>query len=406
MLREGVEAALVIGIAIAYLRKTGRDAHVRWVYAALAIAIVSSLALGYGFSKFQWNQEKFEGWVMLAAAALVATVVVWMVRAGKRMKQQIESGLARAAGAPSSAVAVFLFVFLMVLREGVETVLMLGAISISSEGFAVVAGTVVGLGLAVVFGVLFVRGSLRINLGRFFRVTTVILLFVVGQLVVSGLHELSEQGVLPSSKAEMAIIGPIVRNEVFFLVAMLALASMMVLLDWKARPARAGGEASAADRRKAAWLARRERLWMTSVCAAAGVFIVLVTAEFIYAKTQTALSPARAVEAPDGVLRIPLSELEDGRLHRYRLGKVRFLLIRRAGREPGVALDACEICGDAGYYERGLNVFCRNCAAAIFIPSIGITGGCNPVPLKHRVEDGHVVIEAPSLAAYEKLFGE
>ncbi len=407
LLREGVEAALVIGIAVAYLRKTGRDPLTRVVFAALGTAVVCSLLLGYTFARMEWNQEKFEGWVMLAAAAMVGTLVVWMLRAGRRMKQQIEAGLARASGGTASAPAVFVFIFLMVLREGVETVLLLGAATVSSEGLLTLAGAALGLALSVVFGVLFVRGSLRIHLGKFFRITTIILIFVAAQLVVSGLHELSEQGVLPSSKAEMALVGPIVRNDIFFFVAMLALAAMMVLMDWRARPARAAEALGAAERRKAQWLARRERVWMFSVSSAALVFIVLVTAEFIYAKSQMALSPATAAEARDGLIRIPLREIADGELHRYQAGKTRFILILRPGaapESPGVALDACEICGDAGYYQRGPNVFCKNCAAALFIPSIGIAGGCNPIPLKHRVEDGHVVIEATELQKQERHF--
>ncbi len=87
----------------------------------------------------------------------------------------------------------------------------------------------------MVFGVMFIRGSVKINLQRFFRVTTVILYFVMFQLMVSGLHELSENGVLPSSQAEMRLIGPIVRNDLFFFVTMLALAGLMMLLEYRRR---------------------------------------------------------------------------------------------------------------------------------------------------------------------------
>ena len=138
---------------------------------------------------------------------------------------------------------------------------------------------------------MFVKGSVRINLQKFFRVTTVILFFVTAQLVISGLHELSENGVLPSSKTEMAIIGPIVRNDLFFFITILALAALMVLFEVKRRQSGVL-PASPAERRKAMWSARRERLWMASVYASSFVFIVLVTAEFIYTKSVSALSPA------------------------------------------------------------------------------------------------------------------
>src|SRR6185436_19580906 len=138
----------------------------------------------------------------------------------------------------------------MILREGVETVLMLGAISLNSDELLNVIGTVLGVAAAVLFGVMFVKGSVRINLQKFFKVTTVILFFVAAQLMISGLHELSENGVLPSSREEMALIGPIVRNDLFFFVTIVALAALMVLFEVKRRQPAAVPD-SPAERRKA-----------------------------------------------------------------------------------------------------------------------------------------------------------
>src|SRR5260221_13881896 len=103
-------------------------------------------------------------------------------------------------------------------------------------------------------------------------------------MVIRGLHELSENGVLPASKQEMAIIGPIVRNDLFFFITIFALAALMVLFEVKRRET-GTPSTSAAERRKAVWTARRERFWMASVYASSFVFIVLVTAEFIYTKS-------------------------------------------------------------------------------------------------------------------------
>ena len=152
---------------------------------------------------------------------------------------------------------------------------------------------------------MFVKGSVRINLQKFFRVTTAILFFVAAQLIISGLHELSENGVLPSSREEMALIGPIVRNDLFFFITIVALAALMVLFEVKRRQPAALPD-SPAERRKALWSARRERLWMVSVYASSFLFIVMVTAEFIYAKSVSALSPATEVTFQDGQVSIPL----------------------------------------------------------------------------------------------------
>src|SRR5207302_1991178 len=177
-------------------------------------------------------------------------------------------------------------------------------------------GTLLGVAAAVLFGVMFVKGSVRINLQKFFRVTTVILFFVAAQLIIAGLHELSESGVIPSSKREMAIIGPIVRNDLFFFVTIIALAALMVLFDAKRRQTVPESD-SPAERRKAVWSARRERLWMASVYSFSFVFIALVTAEFIYTKSVSALSPATEVTFVKGQVKILLNQVDDGDLHRF-----------------------------------------------------------------------------------------
>ncbi|HZD08355.1 MAG TPA: FTR1 family protein, partial [Candidatus Limnocylindrales bacterium] len=214
-LREGVEAALIVGITLAYLAKINRPELRKSVYAALVAAFVGSIGIAVLLSRTQWNQDIFEGWIMLAAAFFVITMIIFMMKTGRRLKGQIEGKVGLLAG-KDAWFGLFLFVFLMVLREGVETVLILGAVTLNSTELLSFLGTLLGVLVAVAFGVMFVKGSVRINLQKFFRVTTVILFFVAAQLIISGLHELSENEVLPSSKREMAIIGPIVRNDLFF----------------------------------------------------------------------------------------------------------------------------------------------------------------------------------------------
>src|SRR5438552_14252454 len=268
---------------------------------------------------------------MLLSGVVTVTMIIFMARAARRIKGQIE-GRVGAFADQGSRIGLFAFVFFMVLREGVETVLILAGVSFNSTALMNFIGTLVGVALAIVFGVMFVKGSVRINLQKFFRVTTVILLFVAAQLVISGLHELSENGVLPSSKREMALIGPIVRNDMFFFVTILALAALMVLFEVQRR-APVPAAASGAERRKAMWSARRERLWMVSVYASSFLFIMLVTAEFIYAKSTTSLSPSTQVTFTNGEAHIPLAQLADGDLHRYVATEngvpVRFWLYRK-----------------------------------------------------------------------------
>jgi uncharacterized membrane protein len=229
--------------------------------------------------------------------------------------------------------------------------------------------------------------------------TTVILMVVVFQLTISGLHELSEGQILPSSSTEMALVGPIVRNDVFFFVAILALAGAMVLWEWRGRRAVVPVvELEGAALRKAKWTARREKLWMMGSCAASGLFILMITAEFIYAKSATALSDATPLTVTGDAAKIPVATVSDGILHRFSVESdgvtVRIIVIQRPDKSLVAAFDACEICGPKGFYQKGGMVVCKNCASALVNSSIGEKGGCNPIPIESKVEGDELVIPA------------
>jgi FTR1 family protein len=405
-LREGVEAALIVGITLAYLTKIGRTELRKTVYAAIVAAFLASIGAGILISRTHWNEDVFEGWIMLAAAFFVISMIVFMMKTGRKLKGQIEGKVGSLIG-ESSRFGLFLFVFLMILREGVETVLILSAVSLNSTELLSFIGTLSGVIVAILFGVMFVKGSVRINLQKFFRVTTAILFFVAAQLIVSGLHELSENGVLPSSKQEMAVIGPIVTNEAFFFVTIVALAGLMILFEMKRREP-GSLPSSPAERRKALWSARRERLWMISVYASSFLFIFLVTAEFIYAKSVSAISPATEVTFTNGQLSIPVSQVSDGDLHRFAAKEngttVRFWLYQKPDGKIATVFDACEICGGIGFYKGTNGVVCKNCGAPVNPQSVGTKGGCNPVPVRADLVAGSVIIKESDIAAGSRMF--
>jgi high-affinity iron transporter len=407
-LREGVEAALIVGITLAYLTKIGRQELRKTVYAALAAAFLGSIGVAVVISRTHLNEDVFEGWIMLVAAFFVITMVIFMMKTGRKMKGEIEGKIGLLAG-NDAWFGLFVFIFLMVLREGAETVLILSAVSLNSTELMSFLGTLLGVVAAIAFGVMFVKGSVRINLQKFFRITTAIMFLVAAQLIISGLHELSESGVLPSSKREMAIIGPIVSNDWFFFVTIFALAALMILFEAKRRePVLVS--ASPAERRKAAWSARRERMWMISVLTFSFVFIALITAEFVYAKSVSNLSPATEVTFTNGRVSIPLAQIADGDLHRFQAQEngtaIRFWLYQKPDGKVATVFDACQICGSVGFYKGPNGVVCKNCAAPINPQSVGTAGGCNPVPLKATQTADAVIIEEADVAAGGRMFAQ
>jgi uncharacterized membrane protein len=208
----------------------------------------------------------------------------------------------------------------------------------------------------------------------------------------------------------MGIIGPIVRHDIFFFVVLLGVAAWLVgreLLRQRQSVALPEG-LNEAEQRRLRWQQRRERRWMSATALAALVLLVVLTAEYVYARSAAELSPATPVEAASDVIRIPIAQVNDGSLHRFilqhdRVG-VRFIVIRRPDQRLAVALDACQICGPQGYYQDGANVICKHCSAVIYTPSIGLPGGCNPVPIESRVQGGELVILLSELVGGKVFF--
>jgi high-affinity iron transporter len=409
VLREGVEASLVLAIVLAYLQKTGRAALAPWVWAGVGLALLGSVAGAWGLTAFQWNPEAFEGVLLLLGAVGVLTLVHWMNRAAKGLRREIEAKVEAAAQqAQGPGWGILVFCALMILREGVETVLFLSAVSIDSDGLSHLVGAGIGLALAVVFAFFLLRGSLRVDLGKFFRVTTLVLYVLAFQMLVGGVHELAESGWIPSTQAIMAFVGPIVRNDTLIFVGALVLALLFVGLARPTAPAPAAAAVSddpAARRlvRAAELRARNARLG----AFASGLVVVGVLAGSILASPGP---PPRTAAVPvtdeGGTIAIPLAAVNDGALHFFAVAdpqaageELRFFAIRKPDGAMQACMDACEICGDLGYYEEAGAVTCRNCAAPINLPTLGQTGGCNPIPVESRVAGDMLLVDAASVYA-------
>jgi FTR1 family protein len=412
-LREGVEAALILGIVLGYLKKTGRQAWSRYVWWGLVAAIAASLAAAYVVHRFEVVEDAYEGWLMLVGAAFVATMVYWMWRTGKRLKLEIESKLKELSASPSrrAASGLFLFVFLMVFREGAETVLFLAAVSLRTTELLNFMGGVLGLALAVALGVAFFKGSVKVDLRKFFTVTTMVLFVVAAQLLISGVHELSEAQVLPSGPREMALIGPVVNNDAFFFVVIVALALFLIVVQRiQAGEATTAGAArlSPPERRKLLADRQRDRFWKLTAMAASLLVIVLISAQFIYSRTAQAMTPPEHVSIQNCEAQIATGLLADHDLHRYAIDvggtEVRVIAVLDSSGTVRAGLDACVICGHQGYYQDGKNVICRNCGAVIYIPTIGLAGGCNPIHIDYVIEGDKLHIAATALAAAAKYF--
>jgi len=408
-LREGLEAALVVGIVLVYLNRTGRSALKGYAWTGVALACLTSIGAAIALQQLDISEDGFEGLMMLVASALVVTMIIWMNHVARTLRKEIEKRIETYAQKSTRAAgwAIGAFVFMMVVREGAELVLILRAVELSTQGIMVWIGTGIGIAIAVAVGFFFFQGTLKIPLHRFFAVTSVILIVVAFQLALTGVHELSEAEWIWSSKWEMATVGPIVANEFFFFAVILGAAALAVLRQWQSakRPAN-GADLNPAERRLREYEYKRQRRWSFLAAMLYVAVVLMLGAEFVYAQAMNAPSPAEGLAAQNGEVEIPTSQLANATLRFYSATvdntTVRFMVVHKPDGSYVTALDACEICGSKGYKQEGQNVVCRNCGAVIYIPSIGQKGGCNPIPVKSRVEGGEVIVNLQDLLASVK----
>lgn len=209
--RETLEAALIVGIILAYLIKTNREKYNNIVYLGVISAIVASIIGAFLFNTLAGGfegkaEEIFEGISMLFAAFLITFMILWMMKqkhividlqkkVNKEITEQHKAGL-------------FLLVFISVLREGIETVIFLGAASFVSTTENNLSGALLGIIAATLLGYAIFVWSKKIDIKAFFNVTSVVLILFAAGLVAHGVHEFEEAGIIPSVVEHVWDINP------------------------------------------------------------------------------------------------------------------------------------------------------------------------------------------------------
>ncbi len=206
-LREGLEAALIIGIVLGVLRKSGRGDLNRplWagVISAFILSVLSALLLRTIDAELGGSAEQvYEGVTLLLATGVLTWMIFWMRSQSRHMKAQLESNVDRVARMGGKG-GLFFLAFIAVLREGIELALYLAAASLTATGVQTVIGASLGLIIAGALGYLIYTSTLRLNLQRFFQVTGVLLILFAAGLLAHSVAEFNEAGIIP------AIISPI-----------------------------------------------------------------------------------------------------------------------------------------------------------------------------------------------------
>ena len=414
-LREGIEIALVLGILIVYLQKTQRTSLISSVYLGLILAVIASIGGAIVLQKLAIDQESLEGYFMLVAAVFVISMIIWMWLTAKKIRSNIEQKVNSIIDGEISwkaHLSMLTFTFLMIVREGIETAIFLQAVAFSTGSWSSVLGTMIGLSFATMFAVLFIRGSVKIDIGRFLKVTAITLLIFTFQLIVNAFHEFYEYGVLPANPKMMGVLGPIVQNNVLFVIAIISIpALMLVILGRKA---------------KQASTTRGQRRWQLSAGFASLVVVLFLGVGNIFSSNyEMDLSSEQVNILQSGIIQIPIAKVSNSNLHRYSIDdnglEIRFFVLRTSLGKFATAFDACYACYSYGrYYLKNGGLICSQCDAPSPLSKLhpaveeeqleennGVSmegNGCAPIYLPSHMHDGNIEIKVADLQHQRKYF--
>ncbi|MHB1126710.1 MAG: Fe-S-containing protein [Bacillota bacterium] len=402
-LRPGMEAALTVALLLGYLHILDRTELLSWAKRGITAALVLSVAVAFFLQRFG-GREPYEGTVMLFATISCILLLAWMLMNNRRQVQN-EHQATGAAG--------FLWglaILLVVLTRGVDIALFPTNIFVPSAGYLntelilKISGGVIGLLLAVVWGTTLSNTVKRATMpGILYLVTGVLLIHILRQTVVV-VQILVVNGVLPMNDLLLEIIIPLINKDAWLSGALIALGSLAILITaFEARKRSTTQKAAnPAQLRKLTARKLADMRWLKSSTVLLLLAVFLMLTGYVAANRKVELSPAVPVSVQDANISIPMDSVNDGQLHRFgyttaRGTTVRLIIIQKGGSAYGIGLDACEICGNAGYYQRGKSVVCTNCDVIINKATIGFKGGCNPVPLIYEMHSGNFVIAEEDL---------
>ena len=430
-----IVTALLVGVVFAYARDSKGRFGTRVVLGGVIIGVIASIAMAFAkqntahIATGSWNMGIFIASLAVAVVALICAIVDIFARKAAASKEpsRVSSVL--------RTIILFAFVLFMALRVfymlpdviNYPANFGISADNLVSTDFAYrIIGWLGGIALVCIACVAVSKAFKALNHRMMGLATGVVIAIICLVQTVSLLQIFIARRIIPPGtdlyKTMFSVTTWTSNNTIVFtlliLAVFVALCAYVIVLSL--RDAEPYANSAEHRKNKAKW--RNRRRWAICVLVCIVLSILTVTALKAHATAGPQLSPSEECEVHDGNVYVALEQVEDGHLHRFTYeteagfdmgnGKetsggvgVRFIVIKKPNSSAyGVGLDACEICGQTGYYERDGQVVCKLCDVVMNINTIGFKGGCNPIPVEYKVEDGYIILPADGLAKFEKTF--
>ena len=398
---------LLAGLLLSGVKFAGLKEYKKFQYASVIVGIISAVIMTVfktttnKVDTGMWNVRIY----MVNAAALVLFVLVSLL-AGKAetIKKILQSAMLSIMAA-----AMFLY-FLPPFFENPHAILFAEQSILSANFLYSIVGMFFGLVLSFVAGLAVYKGNIRLKSG--FSMTVMFI-----SVLINMVNELGDtfsvflaKRIIKTNHTLFVFAVFTSNNKIWFtlLIATVCLVIPAVLLI-KSRNVNEPYENNAEHRKiRAKW--RNIKRWsMTAVVCAIFSFVTL-TGLRVYANQEIEISPIEEAKVTDDSVIVSFEQVADGHLHRFgyttEKGKtIRFIVIKKPNSSAyGIGLDACDICGETGYYEREGQVVCNLCNVVMNINTIGFKGGCNPIVIDYKIHDGSIIVPIAELVKHEDIF--
>ena len=400
-----IVAAVLTGMLLGWARRVYGPAGGRLVLIGAAVGLALAIVMAWMKNKTKLIDTGY--WNIVTFSVTLLAYLVLLVTDAIRSLRERRCPAAPAAGAVIAACLLF-YALPDVLAYPYTIVL--GGFSLFSTGFLYrFLGEIFGLILVTVTGVSVYQVNIRLDS----EISAVLMKLA---LAVNSAQQISK--VLNLLRAKRIITGHTVfaivkftSNHANLFIYLVLLTGLVVPVILWVRSFRAREPYdNPAQRRKirAGW--RSVRRWSTAVIVCVLLSVMNLTVVYAYANREVELSPAEECELRGDKLYIPFEQVDDGNLHRFAYKtdsgvSVRFIIIKKPNSSAyGVGLDACDICGETGYYQRGTQVVCNRCDVIMNINTIGFKGGCNPKVIDYSVQDGCIIVPVSTLVEHESDF--
>ena len=415
-----IATALLVGIVLSYARAAWQKAGVRIVLGSTIAGLVLSVAMAV--LKQTTNLVDTGTWNMrIFIVAAIAAVVFLVCLIKPLAKTKVGSWVGQ--------VALGLFVLLRVFYKVPDVYLYpfnfnLPDGNMLSSDFAVrIAGYLLGAAMVALACVALYK-SLREVDRRPIGIAAALVVFIIGLVqMMTCVQTMLARRMIAQNHTLFELVKFFSNNSQLFVFIIMAIAAVLAIMVIVMSLRDNEPYSNPAEHRKIKAKWRNRRRWAICLIVCLVLSIVTITVVKDYETRGPELSPSEECEVRDGNVYVPLEQVEDGHLHRFTYETeagyqtsqknyvtqggvgVRFIIIKKPGSSAyGIGLDACEICGETGYYERDGQVVCKLCDVVMNINTIGFKGGCNPIPIEYSIADGYIILPCDGLSEYEKTF--